>query len=205
MTGRSARGFTLVEVMIALFVLALMAAMAWQGVDVVIRSRDAVQARSEALLRLQSTLGQWQADLQAAIDTQVVPGLLCDGASLRLTRRQPEGAQVVVWALRGRSLYRWTAAPVTRSDALQEAWLQSYQLQEGSPGMLRALDGVQRLSIFTFLASSNAWSNCQSTGNVGASGQQALPEGVRLQLDFLGEGNGSISGNVSRSIQLVHP
>ena len=39
------RGFTLVEVLVALVVMATLAVMAWQGVDGIVRTRDASQAR----------------------------------------------------------------------------------------------------------------------------------------------------------------
>ncbi|MEO8296645.1 MAG: prepilin-type N-terminal cleavage/methylation domain-containing protein [Burkholderiales bacterium] len=196
-------GFTLIEVLISLFVLALMAAMAWQGVDLVVRSRDVAQQRTDALMRLQAGLAQWEADLHAAIDTQVVPGLGCDAITLRLTRKQADGVQVVAWSLRSGTLYRWTAPLATGSEALQSAWLQTYQLQGSEAGTLRVLDGVRRIDLYQFLSASNAWSNCQSTGNIGASGQQALPDGIRLVLSPA-DGAG-FGGPISRNIQLVHP
>lgn len=202
-TARRSAGFTLVEVMIALFVLALMAAMAWQGVDIVVRSREASHTRTDALLRLQSTLQQWEADLRAAVDTQVVPGLACDGATLRLTRRQPQGAQVVAWSVRAGALHRWAAPPATTVDALQEAWLHTYQLTGREPQSLQALDGVHRVYLYTYFTNGASWSNCQSTGNVTASGQQALPDGLRMVVEFA-PGAG-FAGQVTRSVELVHP
>ena len=95
------RGFTLIELLVALSIMAVMAAMAWQGVDAVVRSREITQAHMERLLRLQSVMSQWEIDLREVHDSQVVPGLNFDGATLRLTRRRPEGLQVVAWTLRG--------------------------------------------------------------------------------------------------------
>ena len=45
------RGFTLVEVLVALLVLSIMAAMAWRGVDGIVRTRDASQRQLEQTLR----------------------------------------------------------------------------------------------------------------------------------------------------------
>ena len=80
--SRSA-GFTLIEVLVALFILALMSAMAWQGVDAIARSRESTQARMDRRLRLQTVLAQWEPDVHEVSDTQVVPGLNFDGATLR--------------------------------------------------------------------------------------------------------------------------
>jgi general secretion pathway protein J len=198
---RGQSGFTLIEVMVSLFVLGVMAAMAWQGVDVVIRSRDSARARTDSLLRLHATLGQWEADLRAAVETQVVPGLNCDGTTLRLTRHQPDGAQVIAWTVRGNALYRWAAPPVTSSDALQNAWMQTYQLQGQEAGTLRALDGVQRLYLYQYIRASSAWTNCQSTGNVTQTGQQALPDGLRAVFEFAPQS--AFAGPVTRDVMVV--
>lgn len=209
------RGFTLIEVLVAMFILAMMAAMAWQGVDMVVRSRDVAQGRMEVLLRVQSTLAQWEADLRESIDTGLVPGMQFDGASLRLTRRRPDGAQMVVWSLHDGKLQRWASEPTTQAETLQEYWLQSQQLQGREAGQLDALKGVTQWQVYYYSQQSQSWSNAQSTGDlqsvdVAASGappagapRQALPDGVRLVVQF-GEGSG-LAGPVTRDIRLVHP
>lgn len=219
-----ARGFTMIEVLVALFVLALMAGMAWQGVAMVLRSREASQLRMERLLRVQAVLTQWEADLRQLVDTQVVPALNFDGANLRLTRLQAEGVQLVTWTLRGNTLTRW-AAPVTRrGEALQEAWMRSQQLLGSEPGTLAALDGVAQLQLYYFDLSSSAWRNAQSSGDQegleaaeppatdGAAppakstqGREALPDGVRLLLGLTGQDGREERGTITRDLRLVHP
>jgi general secretion pathway protein J len=208
---KRSRGFTLVEVLVALMVLALMAAMAWRGVDALVRTREVAQARMESLLRPQSVMAQWEADLQAVISTQVSPGVLCEGASLHLTRRQPDGVQVVTWALRSGTLNRWAAAPTTRSEALQEAWMQSFQLLGNEPEQLRTLQGVSQWQVYFYFG--NAWSNCGSSADVVAPpppaggtptagpAKQALPDGVRMVVTFAD--GGTLAGTVTRDIRLA--
>ena len=89
-------GFTLVEVLVALFILAIVAGLSWRGIDGMLRTRDASQERLERQLRLQSVIGQWEADLNALQDTDVVPALQFDGASLRLTEGMAEWASFAV-------------------------------------------------------------------------------------------------------------
>lgn len=204
---RPAAGFTLVEVLVALFVMSLLAVMAWQGVDGMVRARDASQQRLDATLRLNTALAQWQQDLLAVQQTPVVPGLRFDGASLQLTRRTPGGLQLVVWSLRGGRWMRWSAPPATTSRDLREHWLRSQQLQGAEPGQVVVLEGVSSWNVQYFRADDNAWSNAQSSGDLepaegGASAPQqaALPRGVRLQIVF-GEGSGFV-GSVLRDTVL---
>lgn len=209
-------GFTLVEVLVAMMVMAIMAGMAWQGVDGIVRARDSSQARLEQTLRLNTVIAQWQQDLASIQDTAVVPlALSCDGASVRLTRRTPTGLQVVAWTLRpgngasGATWQRWAGPPVTTNGALQDSWMRSLQLQGDEPGMVRTLTGLSQWQVYFYQG--NAWSNCQSTGNLaappaasGASGvvavRQALPKGVRIVLSFA-EGSGT-SGELTRDTVL---
>ncbi|HWS04465.1 MAG TPA: prepilin-type N-terminal cleavage/methylation domain-containing protein, partial [Burkholderiaceae bacterium] len=62
------RGFTLVELMVAISVMALIAILSWRGLDGMSRAQTQTQARSDAILVLQAGLAQWKADLDAMAD-----------------------------------------------------------------------------------------------------------------------------------------
>lgn len=211
------RGFTLVEVLVALLVLALMASMAWQGVDGIVRARDTSQGQIDRTLRLNAVIGQWETDLGAVQDTGAVPALNFDGATLRLTRSAAGGVQVVAWSLRpdqsASTLLRWAGPVATTSAALQDSWLASQQLQGNEPGQLRALEGVNQWQVYFWYqnqAQSSGWSNAQSSGNVAlppaggasapAAAAAALPSGVRLVMEFA-PGSG-LSGSITRDALL---
>ena len=196
------RGFTLIEVLVAVVIMAIMSLMAWQGVDGIVRARESNQERLELTLRLETVIAQWEQDLASLQETTAVPALTCDGQSVRITRRAEGGMQVVAWSLRPDNAtatwQRWAGPPVTTTTALQEMWLRSQQFQGGEPGQLKALIGLDQWQVYFFQG--NAWANCQSTGNVAGAGaaaappRQALPSGVRLVLAFApGSGlNGSL-------------
>ncbi len=197
------RGFTLVEVLVALLIMSLLAVMAWQGVDGMVRARDISQQRMEATLRLNTALAQWQQDLASIQDSASVPDLRFDGATLQLTRRAPEGLQIVVWSLRDGHWLRWAGQSATTQRQLQESWLSSQQLQGAEPSQLQVLDGVSAWQVYFFRG--NAWSNAQSSADApdpsaSAPGRAALPNGVRLVLDFA-PGSG-FSGALTRDTVL---
>lgn len=61
----TARGFTLVELLVALFALSILAVLSWRGLDGMLRAQSQLQARADQVLALQVGLAQWSADLQA--------------------------------------------------------------------------------------------------------------------------------------------
>jgi len=199
-------GFTLVEVLVALVLMAVLSGMAWQGLDGISRARTISQARIEQTLRLNTVLAQWEQDLQSIYDTNLVPALTFDGATLRMVRRQPEGLQVVAWSLREQRWLRWTGAIVTQPAALQESWLTSQQLLGNEGAQLRMEDGVASWQVYFYRG--NAWSNAQSSAGVAAPAPGAsappvsrtlLPTGVRVTLSFEGAG---LAGNLTRDVLL---
>ncbi|MEY2619832.1 MAG: hypothetical protein RL522_2834 [Pseudomonadota bacterium] len=131
------RGFTLVELLVALFVLSLIAILSWRGLDGMMRAQSQLQARADQVLALQVGLAQWRADLQALEPLPQVTALDWNGQTLRLVRRSasgtPPGADGVVVAAWTRRLspgqtghwVRWQSAPLTRRAELEQAWLQA--------------------------------------------------------------------------------
>jgi general secretion pathway protein J len=181
------RGFTLVEVLVALFIMAVLSTIAWQGIDGIVRARDLSQAQTERILRLNTVIAQWDLDLQSVHDNTAVPALSFDGATLRLVRTAPRGVRVVAWSLQGDVWRRWVGPVVTRVAELQESWLRSQQLLGNEPGQLQLLDGVSEVQVYFFRG--NGWSNAQSSADVAPAAASAsapqrdlLPSGVRLLL-----------------------
>ena len=213
---RRSAGFTLVEVLVAMVVMALMSLMAWQGVDGIARTRESNQVRLEQTLRLETVVAQWEQDLAALQDTGAVPALRCDGQSVRLTRRAEGGMQVVLWSLRpetrGAVWQRWAGPATTTTHGLQESWLRSQQFQGGEDGQLRALEGLDSWQVYFYRG--NGWSNCQSSDDLtpvspvapspaasAAAARVALPSGVRVVLAFA-PGSG-LNGTLTRDVLIA--
>ena len=187
-------GFTLVELLVALGVMALMAILGWRGLDGLSRAQAAAQTRSDEVLTVQAALGQWNADLAAMQQLDQTQALDWDGRVLRITRRSSVpgdlGPRVVAWTRRGSNgghglWLRWQSDPLTARGAWQEAWARA-ALWAQNPGeaerrgevSLFALDGWQ---LFYFRG--NAWTNPMSSAGTPTA---TLPDGVRLVLDLPG-------------------
>ncbi|MFT7723102.1 MAG: prepilin-type N-terminal cleavage/methylation domain-containing protein [Roseateles sp.] len=200
--GRPSRGFTLVEVLVALVVMATMAAMAWRGIDALVRSREIAQERLAQTARLQTVLAQWEVDLRALQDSRgSVPPLAFDGGNLVLTRQAPAGMQVVVWSLRDGSLWRWESPPQRMLQALEDERQRGLQQLTRRNPALRAFQGVAAWHFHCFWG--NAWSNCQSTGDPGGPQKpgNAVPSGLRIALQFA-EGSG-LAGTLTRELEVT--
>jgi general secretion pathway protein J len=114
-------------VLVALFIMAVLAMMAWRGIDALVRSRDGAQGSADQILVLSTAVSQWEQDLAQLQRTPGVPALKFDGAALRLTRRAKDGMVLVVWMMQGDTLYRWASPATSRVAELQEWWMRSQQ------------------------------------------------------------------------------
>lgn len=198
---RHARGFTLVELLVALFALALMAGLSWRGLDGMMRAREQTEARTDAVLTLQAGLTQWEDDLDAITEFAPTPPLEWNGRVLRLTRTgrlsPSDGARVVGWALRDGQWRRWESPPITTRGDLEAAWVQA-DLWAGNPSdAMRqrevAVTPLAQWEIFFFRE--NAWTNPQSSATTtttapggaapaAAGSPSTVPDGVRLVLQL---------------------
>lgn len=214
---RRLRGFTLIELLVALAVMSMLAVMSWRSIDAMNRAQTLTQQRADELLRLQAALGQWNADLDALIDTEELTPLEFDGKLLRMTRRDAAeggvgsaGVRVVAWtrttSAEGGQWSRWQSGAVTQRLELAQAWGRAAEWAD-TPGATQAADsrdsvvGVAAIDAWQlFYHRGETWGNPQSSvgneaGGSAASEDDNIPNGVRLVLT-LSPGTG-IAGAVT--------
>ena len=153
---KTLRGFTLVELLVAIVVMSMLALLSWRSLDGMTRTQNITQQRADDLLRMQAAMGQWTADLDALIDTGEVNTLDFNGQVLRMTRRDSgesgldsRGIRVVAWTrLTGVALaglpqisssiqasgqwVRWQSGPLLRRDELARAWQRAAEWGRGT-------------------------------------------------------------------------
>ncbi|MCZ2104233.1 MAG: prepilin-type N-terminal cleavage/methylation domain-containing protein [Comamonadaceae bacterium] len=202
------RGFTLVELLVAIAILALLAVVSWRGLDGMVRSQTQTGERTDALLTLQTVLDQWGTDLDALEPLPGTTALAWDGQVLRLTRRSARaddaGAIVVAWARRNvdgtDQWLRWQSPPVATREQWRQAW-------EGAAQWARSPDAAarQRETVLLPLADwqlffyrEGAWANALSSGatNTPTTANTSVPEGVRLVLTL--PDGGAYAGVITR-------
>lgn len=213
------RGFTLVEVLIALVLMAVMGGLSWQGIDSLLRSRSAVQAVHARSTTLGTVLAQWRADLNAAITLPGMgkdSGIDWDGRVLRITRRSTEvsadgsdsGVWVVAWRWQAEGSQtsgtwrRWQSASLRDSASVQKAWAQAAVWgQNSSDSASRQTDlwPLQGWQIYFYR--DNAWGNALSSAGTptnavtgAGAGNPHVPDAVRAVIQLAPEsGRGSIT------------
>jgi general secretion pathway protein J len=187
-----ARGFTLIEVLVALSVMALLALLSWRGLDGMARVQADMRERVDGVVSVQTGLSQWSSDLDAVVETALVSGIDYDGRVLRLTRRDASLAgsplRVVGWARRvidgaqdGRAAWaRWQSQPLRTRAELQEAWEQVANWAQSPSAADKqrevAVLGLDQWQIFYYR--NNAWTNPLSSASatgVSAAQVAAVP------------------------------
>ena len=174
--ARLTRGFTLVELLVALALMALMAALSWRGFNSMSLSRQQLSSYSEQLLTLQNGVAQWTADLDALEQQPGFSSLEWDGRALRLLRRNSrapgEGLYVVAWAqgarAQGSVWMRWQSEPLTSRAQLLAAWSQA-ALWAQNPGDAERKQEVLITPLVSWqivFFRGGAWSNALSSADV---------------------------------------
>jgi general secretion pathway protein J len=191
-------GFTLIEVLVALALMALLGLMGWRGLETLLRTREVTQSRIDSVAMVQVSLGQWRADLNAQM---AIPGLLGDnsidwnGSVMRILRRSSipmadgsdAGMQVVAWTLREGHWRRWQSPAIRHRTAIEQAWTQAALWgQNPSTDLLQqevTLMPITGWQLFYFR--DNAWTNPLSSAvTLNTSQLLKSPDAVELVLQL---------------------
>jgi general secretion pathway protein J len=209
-------GFTLIEMLLAIAIMALMAGLSWRGLDAMAQSKRHNEAYREQVLALQASFAQWSTDLDAMQLPNAQTALEIKPGTLRFVRQAPingssdTGYVVVAYAKDARPQgvppskdrwVRWQSTPFSHHLGLTLAWAESgtwlsntSDASAPTPAVKPPLELAKieswRLRFFV----DGQWQEQAPAAQVGAS---TLPyDAVRLELE-LAQGQ-ALAGLVTR-------
>lgn len=180
--GSRHAGFTLVELLVAIGILAMVAVLGWRGLDGIVRARVALTNEMETTRGMQLAFAQMQNDCENAAGSELMrgrPALLWDADRLTLVRKvyvehEPSRLQVISYRVVNGQLIR-RESPGTRDlDQVGQLWqaLASDAPADNAPSVVLQV-GVTAMQVQGW--QNNAWRNEPTA--VGGTGEQP-PGGV---------------------------
>lgn len=192
---RQHRGFTLVEVLVATAVFAVVAALAWGGLNAVIRAREVLVVEQQDFARTLRAVGMLERDLSAAVARPVrgnygepLPALRGDADHLELTRLGYASPLVEARSALERVIYQQDG------NALRRGRFTVLDRAAGSaPEFTTLREGVRRLRL-RYCDARGEWLDAWPRRD---ERPESLPRAVefRLEIDGVGE--------ISRIVELV--
>jgi general secretion pathway protein J len=194
MTRHVQRGFTLIEVLVATAVFAIMSALAWGGLNAVIRTREVLVAEQQDFARTLRAVGMLERDLLGAVARPVrgnygepLPALQGDGDHLELTRLGFASALIdarsnlerVVYEQDGKTLKRGRYAVLDRAAG-------------SLPEFTSVRDRLRRVH-FRYMDAQGQWLDAWPRRD---DKPETLPRAIEFRLDIDGV------GEISRLIEL---
>jgi general secretion pathway protein J len=207
-----ARGFTLVELLVAISILAIVAVLGWRGLDSIVRARVALTQQMETTRGMQLAFAQMQSDCEHIAQRDVVdqrPYLLIGADRFTLVREvftenQPSRLQVVAYRIVNGTLIRRESQPTRDLIQLDALW-QAVTSDTDSNAAVALQAGVTGMQVATWL--NNSWrqggvdpgANAAGTAQAPAAPapphqpdqvapQQATNEPTGMQVALLGQG-----------------
>jgi general secretion pathway protein J len=160
---RHSSGLTLIELLIAITVLAVVAVLGWRGLDSIVRSRVALTEEMERTRGIQLAFAQMERDCANVITPDMVsnrPPLAAGDGRLVLIRKilaenQPTRLQVVSYRINNGVLYRRESIPTRDLGDLDAAWLANASANAQQEVALET--GVNAMSLRVWANNATAW------------------------------------------------
>jgi general secretion pathway protein J len=187
---KNQRAFTLVELLVAISILAMVAVLGWRGLDGIVRARVALTDQMETTRGMQLAFAQMQSDCEHVAGQEIMdqrPYLLLDKDRLTLVRlvsseNEPTRLQVVAYRVADGTLTRRESVATRDMNQLDGLWKSMTSNSDTTPPVtLQA--GVVAMQVL--LWQNNQWrSTLQTQATVGLA---APPSGVQVALTSNGQ------------------
>ncbi len=162
------RGLTLVELLVAISILAFVAVLGWRGLDSITRARASLNLELEQTRGMQLAFAQMQSDCANAVDAAQIDGrapVVIDASHITLARNvhadaEPTRLQLVTYRLRDGVLTR-AESPATRDlQQLDQYWQQAENGATGQPVPLQT--GVDGITLRVWANDGRGWRGWQN-------------------------------------------
>ena len=210
-------GFTLVEMIIAITILAMVAILGWRGLDGIVRSRVSLTTEMEQTRGMQLTFAQLQSDCAQIAPLSLMsarPTLLAQPGRLLMVRlvfadQQPTRVQVVGYRLRDGRLTRQESAPTRDLNLLDTMW-QSALNDAGDTGnngqAVLLQSDIADMQMQLWGSDGQGWRPSAAAAGTGSQDSANLNAnrwtGLQVALQLRGHSNGDSSSTMAKTFLL---
>ena len=189
------RGFTLVELLVAISILAIVAVLGWRGLDSIVRARSSLTTQMEVTRGMQLAFAQLQSDCEHITRPDVLNGrpyLLIGNDRITMVREvftenQPSRLQVVAYRIVNGTLMR-RESNVTRDLAELDALWQASTTDTDTSGAVALQGGVAGMQVLVW--QNEGWRQAVTTINTvaqNATGVSQEATGLQVALQQQGQ------------------
>lgn len=175
-------GFTLIEIIVALFIFAILAVIATTSLYNVLNARERVEANSQQFAEMQVAVVLMGRDISQSIDRPIInnfnekqPAMLGKGTSVELTRSGFSNP----FSLAKRSHLLRVAYAVKQGELIRETWRVLDQAPTTKPDTRVLMKGISSIS-FRYLAHNNQFYNSWPPGN--ETNENELPKAIQVTM-----------------------